>query len=189
MKVRDIMTTDVVSAKRGTPVNELAKLMGARDISGVPVLDDDGSVVGIVTELDMIVRNTRLDMPRFIQILDLGRIPLERRSDYEHRMRHMLGTRAEDLMSEEVVTVSPDDSVEGLAELDHGREVLGDVIPVHQIVGVFLEQGHGLVTQDDPDFVLAGKDAEGDAEGLVGPVAGTGIGGDQDQNGSAHRLS
>ena len=123
MKVRDIMTTDVVSAKRGTPVNELAKLMGARDISGVPVLDDDGSVVGIVTELDMIVRNTRLDMPRFIQILDLGRIPLERRSDYEHRMRHMLGTRAEDLMSEEVVTVSPDDSVEGLAELMVKRRV------------------------------------------------------------------
>ena len=123
MKVRDIMTTDVVSAKRGTPGNELAKLMGARDISGVPVLDDDGSVVGIVTELDMIVSNTRLDMPRFIQILDLGRIPLERRSDYEHRMRHMLGTRAEDLMSEEVVTVSPDDSVEGLAELMVKRRV------------------------------------------------------------------
>jgi len=123
MKVRDIMTTDVVSAKRGTPVNELAKLMGARDISGVPVLDDDGSVVGIVTELDMIVRNTRLDMPRFIQILDLGRIPLERRSDYEHRMRHMLGTRAEDLMSEEVVTIGPDDSVEDLAELMVKRRV------------------------------------------------------------------
>lgn len=123
MKVRDIMTTDVVSAKRGTPVNELAKLMGARDISGVPVLDDAGAVVGVVTELDMIVRNTRLDMPRFIQILDLGRIPLERRGDYEHRMRHMLGTRAEDLMSEEVVTVSPDDSVEDLAELMVKRRV------------------------------------------------------------------
>jgi len=123
MKVRDIMTTDVVSAKRDTPVNELAKLMGARDISGVPVLDDDGSVVGVVTELDMIVRNTRLDMPRFIQILDLGRIPLERRSDYEHRMRHMLGTRAEDLMSEEVVTVGPDDGVEDLAELMVKRRV------------------------------------------------------------------
>jgi len=123
MKVRDIMTTDVVSAKRGTPVNELAKLMGARDISGVPVLDDAGAVVGVVTELDMIVRNTRLDMPRFIQILDLGRIPLERRSDYEHRMRHMLGARAEDLMSEDVVTIGPDDSVEDLAELMVKRRV------------------------------------------------------------------
>ena len=153
MKVRDIMTTDVVSAKRGTPVNELAKLMGARDISGVPVLDDDGSVVGIVTELDMIVRNTRLDMPRFIQILDLGRIPLERRSDYEHRMQHMLGTRAEDLMSEEVVTVSPDDSVEDLAELMVKRRV--NPVPV-------VENGKlvGIVSRADIIDMMAAETEE-----------------------------
>lgn len=153
MKVRDIMTTDVVSAKRGTSVNELAKLMGARDISGVPVLDDDGSVVGIVTELDMIARNTRLDMPRFIQILDLGRIPLERRSDYEHRMRHMLGTRAEDLMSEEVVTVGPDDSVEDLAELMVKRRV--NPVPV-------VENGKlvGIVSRADIIDMMAAEVGE-----------------------------
>lgn len=153
MKVRDIMTTDVVSAKRGTSVNELAKLMGARDISGVPVLDDDGAVVGIVTELDMIVRNTRLDMPRFIQILDLGRIPLERRSDYEHRMRHMLGARAEDLMSEEVVTVSPDDSVEDLAELMVKRRV--NPVPV-------VENGKlvGIVSRADIIDMMAAEVGE-----------------------------
>lgn len=153
MKVRDIMTTDVVSAKRGTSVNELAKLMGARDISGVPVLDDDGSVVGIVTELDMIARNTRLDMPRFIQILDLGRIPLERRSDYEHRMRHMLGTRAEDLMSEEVVTVGPDDGVEDLAELMVKRRV--NPVPV-------VENGKlvGIVSRADIIDMMAAEVGE-----------------------------
>ncbi|HET7091635.1 MAG TPA: CBS domain-containing protein [Anaerolineae bacterium] len=153
MKVRDIMTTDVVSAKRGTSVNELAKLMGARDISGVPVLDDDGAVVGIVTELDMIARNTRLDMPRFIQILDLGRIPLERRSDYEHRMRHMLGTRAEDLMSEEVVTVGPDDSVEDLAELMVKRRV--NPVPV-------VENGKlvGIVSRADIIDMMAAEVGE-----------------------------
>lgn len=153
MKVRDIMTTDVVSAKRGTSVNELAKLMGARDISGVPVLDDDGSVVGIVTELDMIARNTRLDMPRFIQILDLGRIPLERRSDYEHRMRHMLGARAEDLMSEEVVTVGPDDSVEDLAELMVKRRV--NPVPV-------VENGKlvGIVSRADIIDMMAAEVGE-----------------------------
>ena len=117
MKVREIMTTDVVSVKRDTSINEIAKLMGARDISGVPVVDDTGGVVGIVTELDLIVRNTRLDVPHFLQILDLGRIPLELPSQYRHRLQHMLGTRAEDVMSHEVVTVGPDDNVEKLAEL------------------------------------------------------------------------
>ncbi|HLF27281.1 MAG TPA: CBS domain-containing protein [Anaerolineae bacterium] len=123
MNVHEIMTIDVVSVKRDTPVNEIAKLMGARDISGVPVVDDAGHVVGVVTELDLIQRNTRLDMPHFLQILDLGRIPLELPSQYRHRMQHMLGARAEDVMSHEVITIGPDDSVERLAELLVNRRV------------------------------------------------------------------
>ncbi len=123
MKVRDIMTTDVVSVTPDTPVNQVAKVMGARDISGVPVVDEAGAVVGIVTELDLIVRNTRLDMPHFFQILDLGAIPLELPSQYQQRLRHMLGTRAEDVMSREVVTIGPDDSVEELAKLMVKRRV------------------------------------------------------------------
>jgi CBS domain-containing protein len=137
MKVRDIMTTDVVSVKPNTPVNEVAKVMGARDISGVPVVDEAGAVVGIVTELDLIVRNTRLDMPHFLQILDLGAIPLELPSQYQQRLRHMLGTRAEDVMSREVVTIGPDDSVEQLAELMVKRRV--NPVPVvedSRLVGV-----------------------------------------------------
>ena len=77
MQVREIMTTDVVTVRRDTSVNDIAKLMSERDISGIPVVDESKHVVGIVTELDMIVRNTRLEMPAFIQILDLARIPLE----------------------------------------------------------------------------------------------------------------
>jgi CBS domain-containing protein len=45
MKVSDIMTKDVMTVKRETSVNEVAKLMGARDISGVPVVDDENHVV------------------------------------------------------------------------------------------------------------------------------------------------
>ena len=117
MKVREIMTSDVITVRRDTPVNDIAKLMGERDISGVPVVDESNHVVGIITELDMIVRNTRLELPAFIQILDLARIPLERPGHYHDRLRHMLGTQAADIMTENVVTVSPDAQVEDLAEV------------------------------------------------------------------------
>ena len=116
MKVREIMATDVVTVRRDTSVNDIARLMSERDISGVPVVDDAHHVVGIVTELDMIVRNTRLEMPAFIQILD-GRIPLETPGHYHKRLQHMLGTHAADIMTAEVVTLGPDDTVEDLAEL------------------------------------------------------------------------
>src|SRR5512136_3355322 len=117
MKISDIMTREVMTVKRDTSVNEVAKLMGAHDISGVPVVDDDNHVVGIITELDLIVRNTRLEMPHFIEVLDWGRIPLERPGHAKERLRHMLGTEAADLMTEKVETIGPEASVEELAEL------------------------------------------------------------------------
>lgn len=117
MKVSEIMTKEVMTVKRNTSVNEVAKLMGGHDISGVPVVDDDNHVIGIITELDLIVRNTRLDLPRFIEVLDWGRIPLERPGHARERLRHMLGTEAADLMTEKVETIGPDASVEDLAEL------------------------------------------------------------------------
>jgi CBS domain-containing protein len=117
MKVSEIMTKEVMTVKRNTSVNEVAKLMGAHDISGVPVVDDDDHVIGIITELDLIVRNTRMEMPRFIEVLDWGRIPLERPGHAKERLRHMLGTEAADLMTEKVETIGPDAPVEDLAEL------------------------------------------------------------------------
>ena len=117
MQVREIMTTDVITVRRDAPVNEIAKLMHERDISGIPGVDESNHVVGIITELDMIVRNTRLELPAFIQVLDLARIPLESPGRYRDRLRHMLGTHADDIMTEEVVTIGPDAEVEDLAEV------------------------------------------------------------------------
>ena len=117
MQVREIMTTEVVTVHSNTSVNDIAKLMDERDITGIPVVDEANHVIGIVTELDMIVRNTRLEIPAFIQILDLARIPLERPGHYRDRLRHMLGTQAVDIMTEDVVTIDPDAEVQDLAEL------------------------------------------------------------------------
>ena len=116
MKVRDVMTADVAVAGPQTPVSEIARLMDERDVSGVPVVDEGRRVVGLVTDLDLIARNTRLDPPLFFQLLD-ARIPLETPGHYRKRLRHMLGTEARDVMSEDVVTIGPDESGEALAEL------------------------------------------------------------------------
>ena len=122
MKVRDIMTRDVLTARKDTPVHAIARLMQDRHISGMPVLDDLGHIAGIITELDLIVRNTRLEPPLFFQILD-GRIPLETPAHYRKRLRHILGTHAADIMTESVVTIGPDAVVEDLAALMIARRV------------------------------------------------------------------
>jgi CBS domain-containing protein len=56
VKVKEIMTTPVVSAEPDTPATEVVELLTAHRISGVPVIDQDGAVVGLVSEYDLLVK-------------------------------------------------------------------------------------------------------------------------------------
>ncbi len=56
MIVNDVMTTTVVTVSPDTPILEIASLMVDRQVSGLPVVDDDGHVVGMISEGDLIRR-------------------------------------------------------------------------------------------------------------------------------------
>jgi CBS domain-containing protein len=114
--VKHIMTLDVVSVSPTASIGRIARLMHERAISGVPVVDPDRRVVGLVTDLDLILLNTRIAAPHFLPLLD-GRIPLETPGHFKKRIQHVVGTTAGDVMSESVITVGPDDEVESLAAL------------------------------------------------------------------------
>lgn len=62
MLARDIMTREVITVGLDAPVEEVARLLLGHRISGVPVVDATGRVVGVVTEADLIVRE-RPDAP------------------------------------------------------------------------------------------------------------------------------
>ena len=151
MKVSDIMTKEVMTVKRDTSVNEVAKLMGVHDISGVPVVDDEQHVIGIITELDLIVRNTRLEMPHFVAVMDWGRIPLERPKHAKERLQHMLGTQAADIMTEKVETIGPDAPVEDLAELMVKQRF--NPVPVVDEAGVLI----GIISRADLIDMMAAQ--------------------------------
>lgn len=155
MKVSEIMTREVVTAHPDTSVNLIARLMASRGISGVPVVNAEGELVGLVTELDMVERNTRLEPPAFFQILD-GRIPLETPGHYKKRLQHMLGALARDVMSEDAPTIGPDAEVEDVAELMFDAKA--NPVPV-------VEDGRlvGIVSRADIIAMMA-RDLEGDEE-------------------------
>ncbi|NEA27140.1 CBS domain-containing protein [Actinomadura bangladeshensis] len=56
MKVKEIMTSPVITVDRDAPVPDVAALLRARRISAVPVVDDHGAVVGLVSEYDLLAR-------------------------------------------------------------------------------------------------------------------------------------
>jgi CBS domain-containing protein len=136
MRVRDLMTTKVFSVRTDAAVSDVARLMWEHGISGVPVLDAQNRLAGLVTELDMIVRNGRLEMPVFLQILDAV-VPLELPGHLQQRLLHMMGTHAQDVMTRDIHPVAPDDDIADLVDIMVKRRL--NPVPVVQdgkLVGI-----------------------------------------------------
>jgi CBS domain-containing protein len=88
MKVRDIMTTQVITVKEDQTRQQAAALMARYRISGLPVIDEEGQVTGIVTEHDIIGRQGRLVR----EIMTRGLISVSEDTDLED-VAHILVNR------------------------------------------------------------------------------------------------
>lgn len=136
MKVSDIMVTDVVTVNEDTPVSAIAECLFNRGITGVPVVDGNGKLVGIITEGDLIVRTARLHYPTYIQFLD-SLIYVQGTKKYEMELQKALATTAKDLMTTQVLTVTPDTDINDLATMMFEERV--NPVPVTQddkLVGI-----------------------------------------------------
>jgi CBS domain-containing protein len=107
------MTAKVVTVTPDTPVGEVARILLERRISGVPVVDTSGRLVGIVTEGDL-MRRPELETERR-RPWWLGMVADERAQAEEYAKAH--GSRAEDVMTRNVVTVTEDTPVSDIARL------------------------------------------------------------------------
>jgi CBS domain-containing protein len=135
MKVRDAMTTDVVTLAPNMPIQEIARTFRRLNISGAPVIED-GRVIGIVTEVDLIARHARPHYPRYLPLLD-AMIPMGGQREYQEMARRILGMTARDIMTEPVNTIGPDADMEELATLmveEHANPV--PVIENDRLVGI-----------------------------------------------------
>ena len=122
LRVKDIMQKEVITVRPDTTVRELADLLAQNKISGVPVVNEEGAVVGMVSEADLIVQDADLHFPYYIQFLD-SVIYLQSFHKFEERFRKAFATKVGDIMSREVVAVSPDASVREAATLMTDRNV------------------------------------------------------------------
>lgn len=151
LKVRDIMRTDVITIGPKATVRELALLLAEHKISGVPVVDDEGRLQGIVSEGDIILQDAELHFPHYVQFLE-GVIYVESIRKFEERYKKAFGTKVADVMSEEVLTVDQDASVRDVATLMADNEV--NRVPV--VAG---EVVVGIVTRGDVVRAIAEREA------------------------------
>ena len=112
------MQTEVPTVKPDDDVETVIRLMREHGLPGVPVVNEGGRCVGIVTEEDLILRDEGEDLhlPHYIEIMG-GVIFLESTKHFEERVQKAYAANVEGLMTEDPITVSPDTTVQEAASL------------------------------------------------------------------------
>ncbi len=122
MLAREIMTTDVITVKKDDTVEQVIKLLMEHNVSGLPVIDDEKHVVGIISEGDLIYRSKKLQIPSYFTILD-SYIFLESTKSIQEQIRKMVGYRVEDVMTEKVIVADVEENIEEIATLMAAKKV------------------------------------------------------------------
>ena len=138
MIASDLMTAPAITVSAETPIRNVAGIMRQHQISGVPVVDDASKLLGIVTEINLIMRNAPIIGPNYISVLS-GLIPIElgQYRHYREQLRQVLATTAGELMSHDVKTIAPHTKLETIMSLMENPEVMSlPVVEQDKVIGI-----------------------------------------------------
>lgn len=133
MKVADVMTRAVISVTPETPIAEAARQMLDNRVSGLPVVDAAGTVVGIVTEGDLLRRAETGTVRTRSRWLELLTTPGRLADDYVHSHARQVG----EVMSRDVAAVAPEAPLATVVRLMEARRIKRlPVIDGGRLVGI-----------------------------------------------------
>ncbi|MBU0673344.1 MAG: CBS domain-containing protein [Proteobacteria bacterium] len=116
LTAQDIMTREVISVGPEMEVEQLAALLWENKISGVPVVENGDTLIGVVTESDLIDQTKKIHIPTVLTILD-SMIFLGDTDKVNQDLRKMTGTKVKDLYSDKPFTVTETTPVDEIATI------------------------------------------------------------------------
>jgi CBS domain-containing protein len=129
--VEDVMTRHVITVRPETTVQEAARLMFTNRVSGIPVVDESGRVVGIVSDGDLIVRQRR-PKPK-----PWWRLFFENGERLVREYRKIVGLTVADVMTRPALVISPVFGIETAAAILDNRQIRRlPVVRDGQLVGI-----------------------------------------------------
>jgi CBS domain-containing protein len=149
--VKDIMTQDVIFVTPETQVPDIASLLNKYKISGVPVVDN-GKILGIVTEEDLIIRTAIIDTPHVFSLFD-SVFYFGKKKEFEKELTSVLATNASELMTAHVLTIDETATVQDLATLMMKKDI--NPVPVVNANGEL----SGIVSRSDIIRLMALEEA------------------------------
>jgi CBS domain-containing protein len=136
--VGEIMDREPATVTPDTSVEEVIRVMRTQELAGIPVVNDGGRCVGIVTETDLVLPDDDgdLHLPHYVNIFG-GTVFLEPIRRFETRLKKAFASTASDMMSADPTVVDPSTSVEDAARIIHetGHNRLA-VVEHGRLVGV-----------------------------------------------------
>ena len=136
LTARDIMTKEVITVQEDMTIEALGRIFIEKRISGAPVIDNKEKLVGIVTENDLVRKNSRLHIPTVVRIFDAF-VPLGGTDRVEEEIRRMSASTVSEICTRTVVTVAPDATLQDVSSLMFEKGVhLIPVLDAGRIVGI-----------------------------------------------------
>jgi CBS domain-containing protein len=120
--VAEVMTTPVFSVAPATPLQEAVTLLSSHHISGLPVVDEAGALVGELTEKDLMVRESGVDPGPYVMFLDAV-IYLRNPLEWNRQVHQVLGSTVGDVMSQPAHTCQATTSLPQAARLLNDRRI------------------------------------------------------------------
>ncbi|MEN8188316.1 MAG: CBS domain-containing protein [Thermodesulfobacteriota bacterium] len=136
LQAKDIMSREVITVTSHTSVKDLAQTLALHQISGAPVVDDSGKVIGVVTESDLIDQSKKVHIPTVITILD-SVFYLENPDKMEQEMKKIAGSMVGDICSSSPTLLAPDTPLDEIATIMAEQSI--HTLPVvedNRIVGI-----------------------------------------------------
>ena len=148
--VAEIMTTELITVSPKTSLQEAIQIIADRKVSGLPVVDDKGQLVGIISETDLTWQATGVEAPPYVMFLD-SVIYLQNPTKHNQEVHKALGQTVAEAMSEKLTTIKGDRLVREAARIMHEQKVRR--LPVVDDSGKLI----GIITQGDVIRMMAAE--------------------------------
>ena len=151
--VAEIMTREPIVVTPTTPLKEAIQVLAERHISGLPVVDEQGVLVGVISESDLMWQETGAEPPPYVMVLD-SIIYLQNPHKYEQEIHKALGQTVGEVMTSHVITIRSNKSLPEAAQALQQKQV--HRLPVVDDAGKLI----GILTRGDIIRAMAADLAE-----------------------------
>ena len=137
--IKDVMTKQVISVSPETSIIEVQEILYKHKFDGAPVVDDNGKLIGIITEYDLLTKGSAIHLPTFQKILSQLPIFSKDRSKFEEEINVISSLKVKDIMNKEPFVLYEDASFKEVVRAfqEHHRV---NPIPVinkeHKVIGI-----------------------------------------------------